>query len=98
MMLGNRTETPRAVYVGNAYLDIPPMGVVEVDKAHEDEVKAAIKPLLDAGILVINKAINPHERPVEVPGPTPPQELDRHPDNPRVERKKMRKTSETMKV
>lgn len=98
MILGNRTETPRAVYIGKRYVDIPPMGTVTVDKIHESAIKAAIKPLLDAGILVVNTQINPNERPVEVPDPVPPVELAREPENPRVTAKKIRKTSETMKV
>ena len=98
MILGNRTETPRAVFVGQEYVDVPPMGVVNIPDEHADTVKAAIKPLLDAGVFVINTKIKDNEKPVEVEGPTPPPELEAQPDNPKVTAKKPRKTGETMKV
>lgn len=98
MILGNRTETPRAVFVGQSYEQVPPMGFIEIDDQHKDDVIAAIQPLLDAGVFVINKKPRDNERPVEVAGPTPPPELEAQPENPRVRRQKVRKTGETMKV
>ena len=98
MILGNRTETPRAVFAGKGYVMVPPMGVVTIDDVCKADLLAAIQPQVDAGIFVINEQINPNERPVEVASPEPPVELKAEPDNPKVKTKKPRKTGETMKV
>lgn len=98
MILGNKTETPRAVYAGREYVDVPPMGIVTIPDEYADEVKAAIQPLLDAGIFVINQKIKENERPVKVESPKAPVELDAEPENPKVHTKRPRTTGETVKV
>lgn len=104
MIIGNKTDTPRSICIGDEYHTIPPMGFItlpdDVDtKAHVDALMATrtVKQLIDMNVLCFNRP-NDHAAPTVVEGPKPPAELLQEPENQRVTRDKPRKTKETMKV
>ncbi len=104
MIIGNKTETPRAVCIGDEYHTIPPMGFITLpdDVKTTEEVETmknttAIKQLVDMGVLCFSKP-NPNAAPTQVAGPKPPEELLQEPENERVTKGRPKKTKETMKV
>ena len=105
MIIGNRTDTPRAIPFAGKYIVIPPMGMhtIEDTAANKEEMEKlkATKMwqvLMDNKILTFNEKVNERSLPTEVKGPTPPAELMSEPKNPRVTRGRTKKTKETMQV
>lgn len=104
MIIGNKTDTPRAICIGDEYKTIPPMGFItlpdDADTVEQVEAlknTAAIKQLVDMNVLCFSKP-NAHAAPTFVEGPKPPEELLAEPDHERVTRGKPKKTKETVKV
>lgn len=105
MIIGNRTDTPRAIPFAGKFLTIPPMGMITIDdtaanKEEMEKLKATSmwQILLDNNILTYNEKVKENALPVKVQGPMPPAELTAQPEHPRVKRQKARKTDETMRV
>lgn len=105
MILGNRTNTPRAIRFGEEYITVPPMGFVTIEdnatnKELMDKLKQThmFKMLLNGTILTLNEKVTEYTKETKVEGPQPPAELVAEPTHPRVTRGKAKKTKETMKV
>lgn len=102
MLIGNRTDTVRAIPTPTGFLTVPAMGFIEVTDAGDIEAvnsfkgTEAGKRLLEHNILVFGK-VTSATTPVEVEGKQPPEELLAEPPSPRVKRGKAKKVGE-MKV
>lgn len=104
MIIGNKTATPRALFVGDNCITIPPMGFVTLSDDAEttasvEELKntAVVQQLIDMNILCFNKP-NVNAAPTYVEGPKPPEELVAESAHERVTKGRPKHTKETMKV
>lgn len=105
MIIGNKTETPRAIPFGSSIQTIPPMGFITLEdtvenKAALEKLRATetFKRMLECNVLVINEQVNPYTAPVVPDAPKPPVELVAPPTNERVTKHPPKKTKETMRV
>ena len=104
MIIGNRSDTPRALLIGQSFINLPPMGYATLpdDAATKDAVKklmetSTIKQLVDLHVLCF-EVPNAMHAPTHIDGPKPPKELTSEPSHARVTTERAKLTTETVKV